>query len=287
MNAFLLIDKPAGISSFDVIRQLRKATGIRKIGHAGTLDPFATGLLICAMGQYTRLLKYAEAKDKTYEATLLLGKRSATGDPEGEIVEQRDVTLAELDSEHLKCRAIALQELQLPIYSAIKIDGKRAYQYAREGRELQMPMRDVQIYDFELLEQHPCELRYRVRVAKGTYIRSFSEWLAEQLGTIGMTSELRRTAIGKLKVDKACGIDSLESWTAYICDPRLILSGIAEYQASPDEANDLTNGRAIQLNQDIDIGEYAVYQDADLIAIAHCDGQQIKPQLVFNKDIEH
>lgn len=287
MNAFILIDKPAGISSFDVIRQLRKATGIRKIGHAGTLDPFATGLLVCALGQYTRLIKYAEAQHKSYAATLLLGRQSSTGDPEGEIIEERSATIGELDYQHLKAQALALQELQLPIYSAIKIDGKRAYQYARAGIELQMPMRAVQIFDFQIISREAdLILRYQVTVAKGTYIRAFSEWLANEIGSIGMTTELRRTAIGSLSVEDACSLEELPNWQSYIRHPRQILKNLESYTATADEEIALQRGQIVSIANPIPNGEYAIYAevDSELIAIGQYQDGKLKPQLVFQRN---
>lgn len=288
MNAFVLVDKKAGVSSFDVIRELRKLTGIRKIGHAGTLDPFATGLLICAIGQYTRLLSFAEARDKSYEATLVLGKKSSTGDPEGEITEQRDPDLSAIDPLVLRERALALHELPLPIYSAIKVNGKRAYQYARAGVELTLPVRGVEIHDFEVIGQQNESITYRVKVSKGTYIRSFSEWLAEQTGNVGMTLDLRRTAIGGLNVDSACPFEELAQWQRYICHPRQVLDGMQEYRVTPEQSSFLTNGRALIIDGLID-GQYAVYTTDDVLqAIAHAKSGELIPAHVFDtKDMEH
>ncbi|MDD4034195.1 MAG: tRNA pseudouridine(55) synthase TruB [Candidatus Cloacimonetes bacterium] len=280
MNGFLLIDKPAGISSFDVIRSLRKISGMRKIGHAGTLDPFATGLLICAFGQYTRLLKYAEALDKSYEATLLLGKRSSTGDPEGEIIEEQDFTIGQVDIESLKARALSLEKLPLPIYSAIKIKGKRAYQYAREGQVLQMPDREVRIYDFNILQQEGAYLSYNIRVSKGTYIRSFSEWLAQELATIGMTIALRRTAIGRLSVANAHSLEGLEDINEKLCPVQSVLARLPELHIEAIAAAAIRHGRSIPADG-TNCGEYALYLDQDLVAIGESDGSQIKPRLVL------
>jgi len=180
MNAFFPVDKEAGISSFGVIAALRKILHIRKIGHCGTLDPFATGLLICASGQYTRLLSFLEAMDKSYEAEVLLGKQSSTGDPEGEISAEAPVNIISQDWDDLRDKVLALKELPIPQYSAVKIDGKRAYRYAREGQNLQMPMRAVKILDFEILsEPSDNKFRYRATVSKGTYIRALSEYIAQ------------------------------------------------------------------------------------------------------------
>jgi tRNA pseudouridine55 synthase len=288
MNSFLLIDKPAGISSFDVIRRLRKITGIRKIGHAGTLDPFATGLLICAIGQYTRLLKYAEAQSKCYEASLLLGKASSTGDPEGEISAAKIPNISEQDLLGLKDKVLALKELKIPLYSAIKIEGKRAYQYAREGEILQMPMRKVDIYDFEILDELQADtLRYRVKVSKGTYIRALSEYIASELGTIGMTTALRRTEIGEITVSKAYSLPELESdWQKAICPVQEILATLPALELSETQAQDFEHGRRFSLAHDFADGtEIALYvPDHRLLGIGSSEKGYIRPVLVMNKE---
>ena len=284
MNAFVLIDKAAGMTSFDVIRLLRRQTGIRKIGHAGTLDPFATGLLICAVGQYTRLLSYAEAQDKCYEASLLLGKRSASGDPETEIIEEREPELGRIDPQELREKALKLSELRLPAFSAIKIQGKRAYEYARAGKAPEMPMREVKIHDFEWLEMQGHEIHYRVRVSKGTYIRAFSEWLAEQTGNIGITTALRRISIGNLAVHNACPISQLESWQQYLCPPQRILQGLAPLELNEAQALDIQNGVAIAMKELPPEQDFALYSaEGGLLAIATAREEALKPKLVFKQ----
>jgi len=284
MNAFVLIDKAAGMTSFDVIRLLRRQTGIRKIGHAGTLDPFATGLLICAVGQYTRLLSYAEAQDKCYEASLLLGKRSASGDPETEIIEEREPELGRIDPQELREKALQLSELRLPAFSAIKIQGKRAYEYARAGKAPEMPMREVKIHDFEWLEMQGHEIHYRVRVSKGTYIRAFSEWLAEQTGNIGITTALRRISIGNLTVHNACPISHLESWQQYLCPPQRILQGLAPLELNEAQALDIQNGVAIAMKELPPEQDFALYSaEGGLLAIATAREEALKPKLVFKQ----
>ncbi|MCB5270466.1 MAG: tRNA pseudouridine(55) synthase TruB [Candidatus Cloacimonetes bacterium] len=287
MNSFLLINKPAGISSFGVIHQLRKLTGIKKIGHAGTLDPFATGLLICATGQYTRLLKYAEAQSKSYEATMLLGKKSATGDPEGEIVAEEEPNIKPEDLLQVKARVMALTELQVPLYSAIKLDGKRAYQYAREGQTPEMPIRTVEIYDFELLSDlQDNALRYRVCVSKGTYIRALTEYIASLLGTVGMTTALQRTAIGELDLTKSWNLSELEQgWQKAICPVEQILTGLPKLSLSDEQGRHFLNGRKFSLAYDCTDGsELAVLYEEKLLGIGRCETGYIMPSLVFNKD---
>ena len=220
----------------DVIRRLRKITGIRKIGHAGTLDPFATGLLICAIGQYTRLLQYAEAMHKSYEATVTFGQDSTTGDPEGELSEFFAADIMPSQLSDLPQMVLSLKELPVPIYSAIKISGKRAYEYARAGKMLEMPIRPMQVFDFSILNSNlPHNLSYRITVSKGTYIRAFSEWLALQLGTKGYTTMLRRTAIGNLQVTDAYSLDNLEAWQDKSIPVSNILNHLPTYTLSPSE----------------------------------------------------
>lgn len=286
MNSFLLINKPAGISSFGVIRELRKLTGIRKIGHAGTLDPFATGLLICATGQYTRLLKYAEAQSKSYEATLLLGKKSSTGDPEGEIVEEAAPGITPQDLAGIKAQVLALTELQVPLYSAIKLDGKRAYKYAREGQTPEMPVRPVEIYDFELLGGiEDQQLRYRVKVSKGTYIRALSEYIAGLLGTIGMTVALQRTAIGNLDLQRSHSLAELETdWQSAICPIEAILTSLPALAASEDQAQHFLHGRKFSAAYDCaDGSELALYFQERLLGIGTCQTGFIVPALVLSQ----
>lgn len=285
MNSFLLINKPAGISSFGVIAQLRKITGIRKIGHAGTLDPFATGLLVCATGQYTRLLKYAEAQSKSYEATMLIGKKSSTGDPEGEIIAEQHSEIKPEDLPQIKAKILALKELQVPLYSAIKLKGKRAYQYAREGQNPEMPVRKVDIYDFELLGGlNGNLLNYRVTVSKGTYIRALSECIAEVLGTVGMTIALTRTAIGKLDLSRSWDLSELElDWRRAICPAEDILSALPRQALSDEQAKHFHYGRKFSLPYDYPDGsQLAFYYESKLMGIGTCETGYIIPNLVFS-----
>lgn len=149
-NGFLLIDKPEGISSFDVIRKLRKITGIRKMGHTGTLDPFATGLLIVCLGKYTRLAQFIEAHSKVYQVSASFGSKTDTGDPTGKVTETTELPEALPNISDLINSALSLQSLAIPAYSAVKINGKRAYQYAREGKEPDIPDREVTIHEFSV-----------------------------------------------------------------------------------------------------------------------------------------
>jgi len=285
-KGFLLIDKPAGITSFDVIRRLRKLSGIRRIGHCGTLDPFATGLLICALGSYTRLNSFLEARDKSYEATVLLGKTTLTGDTEGEIHEILPVDIGKLDPSRLKAAALALTELPIPAFSAVKVDGKRAYDLARAGQVVELAARPTQITDFELLrlplESDPDPLlSYMCTVSKGTYIRSLSQWIAEQLGTVGHTIALRRTAIGDIAVQNAVPLESLDSdnWPRQLCPPPGLFSHLEAWQASQTELDALNNGQSFPAPGEDTPGLMVFDPSGDLVGVAIRTEGRIYPKV--------
>lgn len=227
---FLLIDKPAGMTSHDVVDRVRKVTGERTVGHAGTLDPFATGLLIIGVGrESTKHLNTFLGMGKTYEAVVRLGESSTTGDPEGEIV---GVGGADISSEALASAMTSLSGdiLQIPpMHSAIKIGGKKLYELARKGIEIERPARAVTISRFVVRGANeettqrvvstmgtalPFDLPVIIDCSSGTYIRAIARDLGEKLGTAGYLTALRRTAIGEYLVDNAVKLDDLskENW---------------------------------------------------------------------------
>ena len=286
-NCFILVDKPIGISSFDVIKRLRHVTHNRKIGHAGTLDPFATGLLVCAIGSYTRLLQYVEAMSKSYEATIQFGEKSSTGDPEGEIIETSHVKITELDEGNLKASVLNLDRLPVPQYSAVKINGKRAYKLAREGVKLDMPDREVTISDFSIIRNDlPNSLSYSVTVSKGTYIRSLSEWIAEKLEKVGMTIQLRRTSISSIDVKEAHKLDNVTSqnWHKMIYPVQEILGTIPKVVVTDTEQDALNHGRSIADENNLaPLSELAAFNaDGNLVAIVFHKEGLLQPKIVFN-----
>ncbi len=204
----LLIDKPKGITSFDVIRRLRKKLNIRKMGHAGTLDPLATGLLLIGIESGTKKLKDLIGLPKVYEAEILLGKKTTTGDLEGEVIESKKVEDLE-EEDVVKVLEGMLGDLQLPvpIYSAIKKEGKPLYKYARAGEKVEIPIKTMKIYTMELLDMFPLDSMYvlsvRMEVGSGTYVRSVAEDVGKRLGIPATVKELRRTKVGEFDVKNA------------------------------------------------------------------------------------
>ncbi|TAL50583.1 tRNA pseudouridine(55) synthase TruB [Patescibacteria group bacterium] len=211
-QGFLLIDKPAGITSHDVVDRVRRLTGERRVGHAGTLDPFATGLLIVGVGRFaTREMEKLVGLDKEYEAVFVLGASSTTDDTEGTITEASVVWSPDAINQF-----IGEIEQVPPTYSAIKVGGKKMYEAAREGKPIEGKARRVKVYSFEL-RNHPQPLLKKeggriavtIRCSSGTYIRSLARDLGRALGGGGYVEELRRTQIGPFSVTQASTLESL------------------------------------------------------------------------------
>lgn len=203
MDQILLIDKPKGITSFDVIRHLRKKLGVRKMGHAGTLDPLATGLLIIATGSATKEISRYMDLPKEYEVLIEFGKVSTTYDADGEISQGvlRDVSRTEFEDNLKNFIGEILQTP--PIFSAKKIAGVRAYDLARQGKEVKLEPRKIKIDRIEILKWDWPFVSLRINCGKGTYIRSLAHDIGKKLGCGGYVKELRRTAIGEFKVENA------------------------------------------------------------------------------------
>jgi tRNA pseudouridine55 synthase len=211
LNQLLLVDKPKGITSFDVIRILRKQLGIQKIGHAGTLDPFATGLLILGVDKGTKLLSTLIGLSKTYEAEILLGTKTDTGDITGAVIEEKPVPEMTVESiEEALIEFWGTHKLPVPMYSAIKKDGKALYEYAREGKEVEIPVKSMVVLDASLLTSQLPVLRVFFEVTSGSYIRTLAEKLAEDLGTVGTLVNLRRLSIGDYTIEDARTINAEE-----------------------------------------------------------------------------
>ena len=217
-SGFLLIDKPAGMTSHDVVDRLRRITGIRKIGHAGTLDPFATGLLILAIGRSaTKRIQEFVKLDKVYEATFVIGATTETLDTESEIeIDEHFKAPSQEQVEQTVKTFIGKQKQIPPKYSAIKKNGKKMYELARAGKEIEIEPRDIEIFDFQLIgEMHKTDIGLKIpvsiHVSSGTYIRSVAFDLGNKLGTTGYVNRLRRISIGDHHVKDAYQLDKLSS----------------------------------------------------------------------------
>jgi tRNA pseudouridine55 synthase len=228
-SGFILLDKPAGITSFQALYPVKKVFRTRRVGHAGTLDQEASGLIVVAVGKCTRLLNYIEAQDKVYRFKLHLGRSTDTLEWTGNILEEdpngaRTGNALEVSLRHF----IGGIDQVPPLYSAIKIEGRRASDLARKGQEVEMKSRRIQIHDLELAEygcfvspEPRSEFNLSCHCSKGTYIRSLARDIAADLGTLGCASQIRRTAIGKILVNNAVAPANLS--TEHLLAPNLLL----------------------------------------------------------------
>jgi tRNA pseudouridine55 synthase len=207
----LLIDKPYDWTSFDVVRRIRRLVRIKKIGHAGTLDPLATGLLILCTGKYTKKINEYMAREKEYTGTIVLGARTPTYDLESEPIDFKEITsISAMDIQQVAAKLTGEIMQVPPIYSAIKKDGKRAYELARRGQEVELQPRKINVYTFET-SYNPPEVNFRIVCSTGTYIRSLAHDLGGILGCGGYLSSLCRTRIGEFLLKDAWKMDEVET----------------------------------------------------------------------------
>jgi tRNA pseudouridine55 synthase len=253
----LLVDKPAGVTSHDVVAEIRRERG-GKVGHAGTLDPFATGLLLVLLGRATRMQRYLLELSKTYVATARLGWHSSTGDPDGELEETgRIPETLELPTGEI--------EQRVPMTSAVKVDGERLYRKAHRGETVETPTRRVTVYRAELLESGPERARFEIECSSGTYIRTLVETLED-----AYCETLRRTAIGDLRVPEGGSEEiSVEQ----------LMSFMPEWDLTDDEAEAVSHGIAVP--GDGDDARKRLTHGGRLIAVARADGENLQPEVVL------
>ena len=214
MDGIIIINKPQNYTSHDIVYKVKKILN-KKVGHTGTLDPMATGVLPLLIGKGTLCSKYLIEHDKIYKVTLQLGKKTDTADEEGNIIAERKVEKDILKKENVlkaikQCEGEQIQTP--PIYSAIKVKGKKLYEYARQGKEVEIPKRKINIYKIELLNinEENLQIEFSVHCSKGTYIRSLCEDLAEKLGNIGYMAKLERTRVWQFDIKNSITIEELE-----------------------------------------------------------------------------
>lgn len=216
-DRIILVDKPSGMSSFGMVARVRRQLTLQaghkvKVGHCGTLDPFATGLLILVSGEFTKRAVEFSKLDKTYTATIRLGASSTTGDPEGEITEYSNESAPDMADVQRAVDSFVGNITQTPpVYSAIKINGERAYRLARAGKEVSMPSRQVTIYSIKINDYSYPYLKITTHVSSGTYIRTLAEDIGRRLNLHAYTTELRRLTIGNYSVDDATSIALVNS----------------------------------------------------------------------------
>ena len=210
LDGLLLVDKPSGPTSHDVVAQIRRRFRIPKVGHGGTLDPMATGLLVILLGKGTKISERVMGHDKTYEATLRLGVETDSQDADGQIVAEKDPAGVSADQVRAQMRARLGDQLQTPPrVSAIKLNGVPLYKLARQGQTVERAPKLIHVYRFELLDFSPPDVRFVVECTKGTYVRTLAHDIGQALGVGAHLVQLRRTKIGQLDVAQAAALDGL------------------------------------------------------------------------------
>lgn len=213
MNGILLVDKSSGPTSHDLVGQVRKILGTKEVGHAGTLDPLATGLMVLLIGQGTKLSDYLMAEAKEYEVLVQLGVETDSLDMTGVVTK---TTVVDLSEQQIRDEVQKLQgdfEWEVPMVSAMKIQGKKLYEYAREGQQIQIPKKSMSFYNLKIIETKPSQVRVRLGCSKGSFIRTWASKLGENLKVGGAVAELRRTRIGDFEVEKATCLDQADGET--------------------------------------------------------------------------
>ena len=210
MDGIIIINKPSGCTSHDIVSKIRKKLNIKKVGHTGTLDPLATGVLPILLGNATKLSKYLINHDKEYIATIKLGVKTDTADIEGIVLEKQEIPqISEKQIIEVLDSCIGKQKQIPPMYSAIKVKGKKLYEYARNGENIEVEPRDIEIYNIKLIQYKDNNIKFKVACSKGTYIRSLCENIAQKLNTVGTMLELKRTQVGIFKIEEAAELEEL------------------------------------------------------------------------------
>ena len=285
MFGFLNVYKPTGKTSHDVVAVLRRVTKIKQIGHTGTLDPFAEGVLPICIGKATRLIEYLN-DDKAYIGTIQFGSSTTTYDTEGEIVKTSDKVVTQEDVEDcLKYFRGEIEQLP-PIYSAIKVNGKKLYEYAREGQEVKIEPRKVTIFELELInfDMQKQQAEVKIICSKGTYIRSIANDLGEKLGVFGHLIKLVRIKAGEFYVENSIKLEDLNTVEVVLSNliyPTEKLNFMI-YNLDNEEKIRISNGMAIIPNQQFKNDEYVILMDNEkLAAITKFDGKFLKCEKVF------
>lgn len=214
MDGIIVINKEKGCTSHDIVYKIKKMFNT-KVGHTGTLDPNATGVLPILLGKGTKISKYLIEHDKEYEVVLQLGVKTTTADEEGEIIEEKEVlkeSLEQLEIERILKSFIGKIKQMPPKYSAIKVNGKKLYEYARKGQEVEIKPREVEIYNIEItnIQKEKKQIEFKVSCSKGTYIRTLCEDIAEKMRTVGYMKELKRTKVGNFNIKQAITLEQLQ-----------------------------------------------------------------------------
>ena len=284
MDGIVIINKSKNCTSHDVVKKVKKIVN-EKVGHTGTLDPNATGVLPLLIGKGTQLSKYMVEHDKTYEAILMLGEKRDTADGEGKIIEKQEILSQILEIENVEkalTKMLGKQQQIPPMYSAIKVNGKKLYEYARCGKNIEVQPRTIEIYNIELIGINTKEkqIKFIVSCSKGTYIRTLCEKIAENLGTIGYMKELKRIKVGKFSIEQAISTEQFEK------EPEKNIITIEKFfedkksiEISSKKLELFLNG--VQLTYDLEDGIYKIYENQKFIGTGIIKEKLLKRDIIL------
>ena len=287
IHGFVIVDKPAGMTSHDVVHQIRKLANTKKVGHAGTLDPDATGVLVVGLGKATRLLTFIVADNKTYQATIRLGQSRTTDDAQGEIIETKNC--AQITEEAIKKELDKfvgdIQQIPSSV-SAIKVDGKRAYDLVRQGEKVELAPRSVHISAIDVHEikkiDEFIDVAVTVHCSSGTYIRAIARDLGNSLQVGGHLTNLRRTQSGQWSITNANKLIDLKSGSLPIISMAQVATSIfPSVTIGQAETEDFIHGRSVRTTHTPAETIAVIDKTPSLIALAHGDGLTLKPHVVF------
>lgn len=280
-SGMVIINKEKGYTSQTVVSKVKKILNTKKAGHIGTLDPLATGVLPVLIGNATKLSKYLIEHDKTYIATIKLGQKKDTGDDEGNVIEEADVGFLD---EKMICDVFkkmqGMQKQAPHKYSAVKVNGKKLYEYARNGEEVEIPLRDIEIYSLKLLDlnNEEKEISFEVSCSKGTYVRVLCEDIAEKLGTVGYMSSLQRIKVDKFDIKNSVKLDELSEKNI------ISVEELCEKEYDKIELNDrklelFLNGVMLTVSEKN--GLYRVYNNKKIIGLGVVENKLLKRDVII------
>ena len=281
VSGLVVVDKPGGMTSHDIVGRVRRLAGTRKVGHAGTLDPMATGVLVVGVERATRLLGHLMLTEKSYDATVRLGVTTTTDDAEGDVVTTHEVDVSE-DAIREALAGFVGEIDQVPsAVSAIKVDGRRAYDRVRAGEEVVLEPRRVTVHELSVLDVRGADVDISVSCSSGTYIRAIARDLGERLGVGGHLTALRRTAVGPFGLDESRSLDQLADDFAVVPIAEVARRTFATYDLDADQAQAVRHGRPLELDLGHE-GEVAVFDpDGEFLALYRQEGPRARPTAVF------
>ena len=267
MDGVLLVHKPAGMTSHDVVNRIRKIFHTKKVGHCGTLDPEATGVLVLCIGKATKALQFLMSETKEYQATLVLGQATDTYDASGQVVDQKTFQ-GVFNVDNVLQSFVGLQEQLPPMYSAIKVNGKKLYEYARNHEKVEVQPRSIVIHRIELIDQHDQFITFRVQCSKGTYIRSLCVDIGQKLGYPAHMQKLVRLASGHFRLENCFSLEDIEQGHYHMLSLEEAFQHFEHYVV--EDAQIVYHGKKIK--SDIDHQVVVCNQEGQVLAVYGPDG---------------